>query len=157
VYDAAREAVTGPGGSKLIENAEQLRVYERWAEALGLAEVLSFGRDDEVVIPDCSATIADVLAIEASERWLAASTVRRTIVKEVPILRGGRLAAGAPVAMLGDGEDGPGVRHALQRLTNSMRLDVDVRSDARSIAIGFEGDRATHLRWGRQEKTGALL
>ena len=150
IYDEARREVTGD--SKLVENEEQLRVFVRWASALGLG-VMLLGRP----LPDPTVAVRQELAQAfGGEKRLPALALRDRLVAAIPVLRGGSYAAGMTPFLVDASprppdSAGPGLRIALRRLERAGVVKMSTASDARPLVLErADGKNPSHVTLTQQ-------
>jgi hypothetical protein len=144
----ARRSVDGP--SKLVENAEQWRVFRRWADALGLTS-----RIGAFQLPDPTVAIEEELpGVFRSKVELPALKVREGLVGAIPILRNGAYSNGLDHFLANKprrlaAEAGPALAFALVRLERKRVIHFDRRSDADQLVLSdpHSTDNPTHIAW----------
>ena len=135
LVDRCRRDVAGE--NKVIENEEQLRVFIRWATALGLAVPL-FGN----TVPDPSVAVREELAaaFDGADQ-IPTLTLRDRLTSAIPVLRGGSYATGldrflTDQASRPPDEASPGLRTALWRLERAGVLKFRSTSDGDPLVLG---------------------
>ncbi|KRB47076.1 hypothetical protein ASD90_01445 [Terrabacter sp. Root181] len=123
----------------LFNTGIRWNAFQRWAVFLGLATTDTTGGREEMLVPDPTVAIRDVVHSMARPATLSVRNFVKQLTNELPVLDGGRLQE-VVTQRMAQGMNpvsrerlSPALSHALQRLSDEGTLSLEPRADSPDV------------------------